>query len=115
MLVIIKEHLAKGIKFVFTQAIGTCPSRPFVQIGLLCTHRASHFGTDDPFDRNSVVAYLREHQNKGQIVTGLLFVDETAPDMLTLSSTTQTPLVDLSFDTLNPGAAALKTLQKQWR
>ena len=69
----------------------------------------------DPFDRDSVVAYLREHQTKGQIVTGLLFVDETAPDMLTLSSTTQTPLVDLSFDTLNPGAAALKTLQKQWR
>ena len=69
----------------------------------------------DPFDRDSVVSYIHEHQNKGQIVTGLLFVDETAPDMLTLSGTTETPLVDLSFDTLNPGAAALKTLQKQWR
>ena len=69
----------------------------------------------DPSDRGSVVSYIRQHQDKGQIVTGLLFVDEAVPDMLTLNGTTKTPLVDLSFDVLNPGAAALSDLQKRWR
>ena len=69
----------------------------------------------DATDRGSATAYIREHQKNGEIVTGLLFVDVNEPDMLELSATSDTPLVNLAFDTLNPGAAKLKDLQKRWR
>src|SRR5713226_5227700 len=34
----------------------------------------------DPTNRQNVIAYLEEHQGKGEVVTGMLYLDESVPD-----------------------------------
>ena len=41
----------------------------------------------DPRDREKVLAYLQEHHGNGQVVTGLLYVDESVPDMHEMNKT----------------------------
>jgi 2-oxoglutarate ferredoxin oxidoreductase subunit beta len=69
----------------------------------------------DPTNREKVVAYLEEHQGKGEMVTGLLYIDETVPDLHEMNQTTDVPLTKLGFDKLCPGAAALDRLQEDFR
>jgi 2-oxoglutarate ferredoxin oxidoreductase subunit beta len=69
----------------------------------------------DPTDRGGVAQYLAEHQARGDVPTGLLFVDESRADMNTDSRVVETPLVDLPFEQLCPGSAALDALQRSWR
>jgi 2-oxoglutarate/2-oxoacid ferredoxin oxidoreductase subunit beta len=47
------------------------------------------------------------------VVTGLLYVEPTAPDMHEVAGTTAEPLVDLPFEALCPGAEALDRLQQE--
>ena len=35
-----------------------------------------------------MIAYLEEHQGEGEVVTGLLYVDENVPDMHEMNETT---------------------------
>ena len=69
----------------------------------------------DPTDRAKVTAYLDEHNHSGEIVTGLLYVDESAPDMHALLNSSETPMVEIPFETLCPGSAALEALQEEYR
>jgi 2-oxoglutarate ferredoxin oxidoreductase subunit beta len=69
----------------------------------------------DPADRGAVEAYLRERSRHGEIATGLLFLDESAPEMHELAGTSRTPLAQLPFAKLCPGAAELDNLQRQFR
>ena len=69
----------------------------------------------DPTDRQRVMAYLQEHQAKGEVVTGLLFVDETAPDMHEMNNTPEIPLTEVPYEKLCPGAEALEELQAEFR
>src|SRR5271166_2370973 len=69
----------------------------------------------DPTDRVKVTAYLEEHQGKGEVVTGLLFVDENVPDLHELNATPDTPLTRIPYQKLCPGSAALDKLQDQFR
>jgi 2-oxoglutarate/2-oxoacid ferredoxin oxidoreductase subunit beta len=69
----------------------------------------------DPTDRVKVTAYLQEQQRKGEIVTGLLFVDESAPNLHDTNNTTDTPLARVPFDKLCPGSAVLDKLQQDFR
>jgi len=69
----------------------------------------------DPRDRDAAYAYVREHQAKGEVVTGLLHIDERAPDMHAVSGTIERPLVDLPFDEICPGSAALAELMEEYR
>src|SRR5215469_6309410 len=41
----------------------------------------------DPTDREKVYSYLQERQGSGEVVTGLLYVDESVPDLHELSQT----------------------------
>jgi 2-oxoglutarate ferredoxin oxidoreductase subunit beta len=66
----------------------------------------------DPTRRNNALAYLERHRRRGQIVTGLLFIDQNVPDMHIQSRTVATPLKDLEYRDLNPGGAALAELQR---
>jgi len=68
----------------------------------------------DPTDRSSVMNYLQERREAGEVVTGVLYVDESAPDMHELGGTSETPLVNLPYDRLCPGADALTELQRSW-
>jgi len=69
----------------------------------------------DPTDRGKVMDFLEEHQGKGEVVTGLLYMDETVADMHEMNQTTALPLTQLPFDKLCPGAAALHRLQEDYR
>jgi len=66
----------------------------------------------DPTRRNNALQYLERHRRRGQIVTGLLFIDQNVPDMHIQSRTVATPLKDLDYELLNPGKAALEALQR---
>jgi 2-oxoglutarate ferredoxin oxidoreductase subunit beta len=69
----------------------------------------------DPKDRLAVQAYLQEHQAKGEIPTGLLYLDENTNDMHETSNTVLTPLSELPFEQLCPGSAALEQFQRAYR
>ena len=66
-------------------------------------------------NRGAAIGYIRSHHRKGEIVTGLLYIDESEPDMHGINRTTKTPLNDLPFDKLCPGGEALETLQQRFR
>ena len=69
----------------------------------------------DSADRTSDSAHVRACQRRGQIATGLLFVDEQSRDMHDLLKTPATPLIDLPDERLCPGAAALEALMARYR
>ena len=69
----------------------------------------------DPSDRGRVTNYLLEQQKTGDILTGVLFVDESVPDMHETSNTTLTPLTQVPYQKLCPGAEELARLQEAFR
>lgn len=69
----------------------------------------------DPTDRTSAYAHVRSCQAKGELATGLLFVDPSSRDMHEQMRTARTPLIDLPYEALCPGAAALGALMKKYR
>ncbi len=69
----------------------------------------------DPTDRDAVTAYVRRHQSEGAIPTGLLFLDPHGSEMHAANRTIATPLAQVPYEQLCPGAAALDALQKSYR
>jgi 2-oxoglutarate ferredoxin oxidoreductase subunit beta len=67
----------------------------------------------DPTDRQKVSDYLHDHRS--EIVTGLLFVDETVADLHEMNQTARTALSRMPHQKLCPGAAALEELQEDFR
>ena len=65
----------------------------------------------DPTDRQKVISYLSTQQSKGEIVTGVLFVDEGVRDLHEMHNTSETPLARVAFEKLCPGSAELARLQ----
>jgi len=57
--------------------------------------------------------YLREHPN--EVVTGILYDDESVPDMHEMLNTSDTPLTQVPYEKLCPGSAVLDALQGQYR
>ncbi len=72
-------------------------------------------GDYDPRNPISAHAYIREHQLQGQIVTGLLYIEENQEHMHSMADTVETPLVDVPYQKLCPGAAALRKFQDSYR
>jgi 2-oxoglutarate ferredoxin oxidoreductase subunit beta len=66
-------------------------------------------------NRGAAIDYIRAHQRKGEIVTGLLYIDEGEPDMHGLNRTTATPLNEVDYGRLCPGAESLSQLQQRFR
>jgi len=69
----------------------------------------------DYSNRQSVLNKLREIQSRGEVPTGLLFLDPSSVDMHELSGTVEVPLSRLPFEKLCPGAAKLEALQEAFR
>jgi 2-oxoglutarate ferredoxin oxidoreductase subunit beta len=72
-------------------------------------------GGYDPTDRDAAYAHVRALQERGEVATGLLYLDEGSADMHALNATVDEPLVDLPFEQLCPGRAALEALQREYR
>ncbi|HUS05259.1 MAG TPA: 2-oxoacid:ferredoxin oxidoreductase subunit beta [Bryobacteraceae bacterium] len=69
----------------------------------------------DPRNRRAVFEYLHGQQTKGEVVTGLLFLDETVANLHEMNQTSETPLSKLAYEKLCPGASELERLQEEFR
>lgn len=69
----------------------------------------------DPTNRQSVTSYLQEHHAQGEVVTGLLYLDESVPDLHELSNSPEDALWKIPYEKLCPGSAELKKLQEDYR
>jgi 2-oxoglutarate ferredoxin oxidoreductase subunit beta len=67
----------------------------------------------DPTDRDAAYATVKRLQEGGEVVTGLLYVEEDAADMHALNQTVQAPLYDYPYEHLCPGSAALDELMRE--
>lgn len=69
----------------------------------------------DATDRDRAYAFIREHQKKGEVITGLLHISPQSKDMHEQAGTVPAPLVQLPYDQLCPGSAELDKLQRRFR
>jgi 2-oxoglutarate ferredoxin oxidoreductase subunit beta len=69
----------------------------------------------DPTDRISALRNLQENAAAGEITTGLLYIDESQPDMHEINNTTRTPLVDVDYRKVCPGNDMLQKIQARYR
>jgi 2-oxoglutarate ferredoxin oxidoreductase subunit beta len=69
----------------------------------------------DPTDRDHAYAHIREHQQKGKVVTGLLYLSTDSQDMHTQMGTVDTPLIEVPYEQLCPGNTELQKLQARFR
>ena len=69
----------------------------------------------DPTDRDAAYAHVRRLQAQREVPTGLLYIDQSVPEMHAVNDTVETPLVELPFEALCPGGKALDELQKEFR
>jgi len=69
----------------------------------------------DPGNRASVYQYLQEHQTRGVIPTGLLYLDESVPDMHEINNMNDSPLIEIPFESLCPGSTELEKLMEDFR
>ena len=69
----------------------------------------------DPADRLSAINAIHKANAKGEVLTGLLFVDERQPEVHQLLKTVDTPLNALVRDDLMPGVEALEEINASFR
>jgi 2-oxoglutarate/2-oxoacid ferredoxin oxidoreductase subunit beta len=69
----------------------------------------------NPHDRQLVEEYIRDHQERGEIVTGLLYVDESAQTLHQLGNTPDQALNKIPLSKLCPGADELAAIQEDFR
>ncbi len=69
----------------------------------------------DVHDRVAAMGFLAKNTAKGQVVTGLLYVDPEAEDLHAHLNTVETPLNRLSAQELCPGTAALDKINASLR
>ena len=69
----------------------------------------------DPTNRHAAMNFMQAHQARGEIVTGLLYVDPLATDLHTSCNTTAAPLNSLGAGQLCPGKNALGKINASLR
>ena len=69
----------------------------------------------DPHDRLGAMSFLAQHAAKGQIVTGLLYVDRDPEDLHHNFNTVAAPLNSLNEKELCPGSAVLEKINASLR
>ena len=69
----------------------------------------------DPTDRDAVYAHVRALHARGEVATGLLYLEEGTPAMHALQRTVAEPLATLPHESLCPGAAALDAFMDELR
>jgi 2-oxoglutarate ferredoxin oxidoreductase subunit beta len=69
----------------------------------------------DIHDRTAAMGFLQQHAARGQIVTGLLYVDREPDDLHGHLHTVDAPLNSLNEQDLCPGQAALDKINASLR
>ena len=66
--------------------------------------------TYDPTHRGRAYNYLRDKLAQNEFVTGLIYIDESSPDFHQVNGTTATPINQLPYAKLTPGAKGLEKI-----
>jgi 2-oxoglutarate ferredoxin oxidoreductase subunit beta len=69
----------------------------------------------DPTSRAGAFKYLRERFNAGEIVTGLLYIDDERKEMHDLMGNVDTPFAELPMESLRPPQGELEKILKRYR
>jgi 2-oxoglutarate ferredoxin oxidoreductase subunit beta len=69
----------------------------------------------DPTNRYGAMAFMQEHQARGEVLTGLLYVDPLATDLHIALNTTARPLNTLDAADLCPGTGVLARINASLR
>jgi len=69
----------------------------------------------NPTDRNGVYHYLSECRDRGEVATGLLYLEENDSDMHSQNRTAGGDMVNVPFDVLCPGQDKLDALMSEFR
>ncbi|AVO42914.1 2-oxoacid:ferredoxin oxidoreductase subunit beta [Simplicispira suum] len=69
----------------------------------------------DPTDRYAALSYMNARQERGEVVTGLLYLDPQATDLHLSLNTSDAPLNSLGPTALCPGSKALEKLNASLR
>ena len=69
----------------------------------------------DPCNRYAALSYMNEHQERGEVVTGLLYLDPLALDLHAALNTSHKPLNALRERDLCPGNASLEKINASLR
>ncbi len=68
-----------------------------------------------PQDRKAAINRLQRAKSKGEILTGLLYIDTESQDLHELQGTVKTPLNALREEDLCPGSTILESINGQYR
>jgi 2-oxoglutarate ferredoxin oxidoreductase subunit beta len=99
------DFITPGEEITATYAPGEVVDVP-QHDGTLLRLRKLHEGYQ-PTDRYAALGYMQQHAARGEILTGLLYVDPVATDLHASCNTVEAPLAALGRDLLCPGSAAL--------
>ena len=69
----------------------------------------------DPTDREAAYRYVRAASERGEVATGLLYIDEGTADMHGLNQTVENALTTVPYEALCPGNAKLQELMEEYR
>ncbi len=69
----------------------------------------------DPRDRVRAMNYLQEHHERGEVVTGLLYLDPNPRDLHSMLNTVVVPLNTLGTRDLCPGSKVLEGVNDEYR
>jgi len=69
----------------------------------------------DPTDKTSAFALLHEAQNTHEFLTGLIYVEPTKKDFLSLLDLPEEPLATLPLDRVRPPREALVAMMDELR
>jgi 2-oxoglutarate ferredoxin oxidoreductase subunit beta len=69
----------------------------------------------DPFNRDSAMNALADYRNHGRILTGLIYMDRTAPELHEVLDTVHKPLNTLAETDLCPGTRVLENINASLR
>ncbi len=69
----------------------------------------------NPTDKLSAFNRVQEAKMKGEVLTGLIYIDPESQDLHDVMGTVQTPLNTLREDQLNPGMEALERINQSFR
>ncbi len=69
----------------------------------------------NPMNREEAYQYIQKHRDGGEIVTGLLYINEDQEEFHALNDTISGALRDLPYPELCPGAAVLEEIQQLYR
>jgi 2-oxoglutarate/2-oxoacid ferredoxin oxidoreductase subunit beta len=69
----------------------------------------------DPTHRGKAFNYLRDKLRQGEHVTGLIYIDERSPDFHQMNGASKTPINQLPYERLQPGAQGLEKILSRYR